>query len=364
MTKILAIEDESHVREIIWEILSAEDFHVIEAENGLQGLELATQELPDLIICDVMMPGMDGLTVLKNLRENPATETIPFIFVTAKVTKYDMRSGMNLGADDYITKPFTRDELIEAVTTRLKKSATVQRQSEEKLNELRDNLTRTLPHELLTPLNGILGLSDYLLEDLEDIEPAEIRETLQDIKTSGHRLYQLVQNFLLYAQLELIAKDPERLKRFLQGETLSTHLTVNSVTQEKAEEFNRLADLTLNLVDTSLLIDDRWFSKIVSETIDNAFKFSQPGTPVTVVSSVQESKFMLSIADRGRGMTAEQIANVGGYVQFERKLYEQQGSGLGLAITKRLTELCQGKLTIDSIPGEQTTVILSLPLES
>jgi two-component system sensor histidine kinase/response regulator len=362
MTKILVIEDENHVREIIWEILEAEDFHVIEAENGLKGLELANQELPDLILCDVMMPAMDGFTVLKKLRENPSTQTVPFIFITAKVTKYDMREGMDLGADDYLTKPFTRDELLGAVNTRLKKSATVQKQSEDKLNELRQNLTRTLPHELLTPLNGILGLSEFLLEDLEDMEPAEIRESLQDIHKSGQRLYQLVQNFLLYAQLELVAKDPERLQAFLRGETLSTHLSINSVTHEKAEQFNRVADLHLHLADTSLSIDDHWFSKIVGELVDNAFKFSTPGSPVTVTSSLADRQFIVSVSDRGRGMTPEQIANVGAYIQFERKLYEQQGSGLGLAIAKRLTELYQGTLTLKSIPGQETTIKINLPL--
>lgn len=364
MTKILAIEDEAHVREIIWEILEAENFHVLEAENGLIGLDLAIQEQPDLIICDVMMPGMDGLTVLKNLRENPTTETVPFIFLTAKVTKYDMREGMDLGADDYLTKPFTRDELLSAVNTRLKKSAAVQQHSEEKLNELRSNLTRTLPHELLTPLNGILGFANFLIEDYEDMEPTEVRQMLQDIRNSGERLYQLIQNFLLYAQLELVGKDPDRLKVFLQGETLSTHLTINSVTHEKATGFNRLNDLHLQLADTSLAIDDNWFSKIVGELVDNAFKFSQPGQPVKVENYLHDDRFILSVSDRGRGMTPEQITQVGAYSQFERKLYEQQGSGLGLAITKRLTELYQGELKIESIPSEQTTVTVSLPLES
>ncbi|KOR36034.1 MULTISPECIES: hybrid sensor histidine kinase/response regulator [Planktothricoides] len=364
MTKILAIEDDNHVREIIWEILEAEDFHVIEAENGLIGLEMAIQEQPDLVICDVMMPGMDGLTVLKNLRENPVTQTVPFIFLTAKVTKYDMREGMDLGADDYLTKPFTRDELLGSVSSRLKKSAAAQQHSEEKLNELRNNLTRTLPHELLTPLNGILGFTSFLIDEYQEMEPTEIRQVLQDVKYSGERLYQLIQNFLLYAQLELVGKDPDRLKVFLQGETLSSHLTINAVSYEKAVWFNRVDDLHLKLVDTELSIDEHWFSKIVSELVENAFKFSEAGQPVKISSFLEDGQFILSVCDRGRGMTPEQISAVGAYVQFERKLYEQQGSGLGLAISQRLTQLNQGQLKIESIPGEETTVTVSFPLRS
>ena len=364
MTKILAIEDEAHVLEIIWEILEAEDFKVIQAENGLVGVTLAKKERPDLIICDVMMPGMDGFNVLKQLRSQTTTETIPFIFLTAKVTKQDRREGMDLGADDYLTKPFTRDELLKAVNSRLKKHAKLKQQSEEKFNDLRHNLTRTLPHELLTPLNGILGLADFMIEDCEQMKPSEIQETLKDIQNSGERLYQLIQNFLLYAQLELVANEPSKIKGFLSGNTASTYLTINAATHETAKKWDRLMDLHLKLEDVFLTIDEDWLKKIVSELVDNAFKFSKPGEPVNVTNSFVDGNFILSVSDRGRGMTPEQIANVGGYIQFERKLYEQQGSGLGLAISKQLTELYEGKFTIESIPGEQTTVTVSLPVSN
>ena len=118
MNKILVIEDETHVREIVVEILTAEDFTVVEANNGEMGLHVAVQELPDLIICDVMMPALDGYGTIAELRKNPITQTIPTIFLTAKASKGDMRQGMKLGADDYLTKPFTRDELMDAVNAR------------------------------------------------------------------------------------------------------------------------------------------------------------------------------------------------------------------------------------------------------
>lgn len=119
MFKILVIEDEEDLRETIGEILRAEDFHVIEAENGQIGLQLAKEEMPDLIICDIRMPKLDGYEVLYQLRENASTQTLPFIFLTALAAKQDLRLGMDLGADDYLTKPFTRQELLSAITTRL-----------------------------------------------------------------------------------------------------------------------------------------------------------------------------------------------------------------------------------------------------
>ncbi|MFB9862743.1 response regulator [Rufibacter immobilis] len=122
MKKILLIEDNTEIRENIAEILSLANYDVLEAEHGKAGVELAKTEKPDLIICDIMMPQLDGYGVLHMLSKNPATSGIPFIFLTAKSEKDDFRKGMNLGADDYLTKPFDDLELLDAVEMRLKKN--------------------------------------------------------------------------------------------------------------------------------------------------------------------------------------------------------------------------------------------------
>lgn len=128
MTKILVIEDEESVRENILELLEAEGFDTIAAEDGRIGVELALSEVPDLILCDLMMPEIDGYGVLIALREEPVTATIPFIFLTARSARADFRLGMDLGADDYLTKPFTRDELLSAIASRLVKQANLTKQ--------------------------------------------------------------------------------------------------------------------------------------------------------------------------------------------------------------------------------------------
>ncbi len=126
MQKILVIENEDNVREIVFEILHTEGFEVIQAENGAIGVQLAQQHLPGLIICDIMMPELDGHGVLNQLQQNPTTRAIPFIFLSAKAANADRRTGMNLGADDYLTKPFTMTELLDAVKARLAKHFSVQ----------------------------------------------------------------------------------------------------------------------------------------------------------------------------------------------------------------------------------------------
>lgn len=156
MNKILIIEDNNEVRENIAEILSISNYDVITAENGLVGVRKAEAELPNLIICDVMMPELDGFGVLRILSKKPETASIPFIFLTAKTEKEDIRKGMNLGADDYITKPFDDVELLDAIEIRLKKSERLKQQfdlsvkgisqfisearSQEKLKQLTEDL--------------------------------------------------------------------------------------------------------------------------------------------------------------------------------------------------------------------------------
>jgi serine/threonine protein kinase/class 3 adenylate cyclase/ActR/RegA family two-component response regulator len=122
-TKILVIDDDPGIRRGLALILKAEGYRVTEAESGRAGLELASDESPDLVLCDVSMPEMDGYEVVERLRRIPALASTPFIFLTARDERADVRKGMNLGADDYLTKPFTRAELIEAVAVRLKKLA-------------------------------------------------------------------------------------------------------------------------------------------------------------------------------------------------------------------------------------------------
>lgn len=362
MKKILVIEDEQSVRENLLDLLDAEDFEAIGAGNGKVGVELANTHLPDLIICDVMMPELDGFGVLTALRSSPVTETIPFIFLTAKSDKMDLRQGMSLGADDYLTKPFTRTELLGAISVRFEKKATLEKHSQKKLDELRNSITLSLPHELRTPLNVILGLSELLVEESDILERQEVGEIAQGIHKSAERLLRLIQNFLLYAELELMTTDSEQIQALQSGKVSSATSVIEEISIRQAHQAGREADLQLELQDSSVQIAKVRLEKIIEELVNNAFKYSLAGTPVRIFAAPMEQMFTLSVTDCGRGMTAAQIAQVGAYMQFERKLYEQQGSGLGLAIAKRLTQLLGGELTLESIPEKQTTVRVVLPI--
>jgi signal transduction histidine kinase len=356
------IEDEESVRANILELLEAEGFGVAEAEDGFGGVRQARERLPDLIICDIMMPGLDGLGVLTMLRQDIATATIPFIFLTARTERTDLRMGMELGADDYLTKPFTRAELLKAIQARLSKHASVSEKFQKKLDDLRDSITLSLPHELRTPLTFILGFTEMLIEHYDSLEREEILEMAQRIQTGAQRLERLILNFLLYAELEVAARDPERIKALLGSGMCPARSVVTELAIQKAQRAVRATDLSLDIQDATIQVPEVGLYKIVEELVDNAFKYSQSGTPVRVAGRLDNNRFVLTIMDNGLGMTAAQISDIGAYMQFERKLHEQQGSGFGLTIAKRLTELHGGELTIQSVPGQQTTVRVVLPM--
>ncbi|MBD2166594.1 hybrid sensor histidine kinase/response regulator [Calothrix membranacea FACHB-236] len=362
MIKILVIEDEESIRENVQELLEMKNFEAITAENGVIGVQKIKEQIPDLILCDVMMPELDGYGVLRFLQQNVATAHIPLIFLTAKADKLDLRQGMELGADDYLTKPFTSKQLLKAIAIRLEKQDAINRQSQKQIEELRSNITLSLPHELHTSLNGIIGLSELLIEDYNSMDKGEVLEMLELINISGKRLYRLTQNFLLYAELELLAKNPEEIKA-LRNELhqSDSQKIITEIALEKAQQSGREADLHLDLQDIRVKISEPNLKRIVIEIIDNAFKFSPPGTPVHIISKLNGDNFNLDVIDCGRGISSDEIAALGAYMQFGRKLYAQEGLGLGLIIAKKCVEIYGGELKINTIPGKHTIVSFTLP---
>ncbi|TVR23421.1 MAG: hybrid sensor histidine kinase/response regulator [Anaerolineaceae bacterium] len=359
--KILVIEDADALRQDIAEMLRFEGFDVRHVGDGAGGVELAKHYLPDLIVCDIMMPRMDGYAVLKTLREEESTTAIPLIFLTAKTDRSDVRFGMGMGADDYLTKPFVASELLDAIRARLGKQRTIDAVMQKKMEALRESIMTALPHELRTPLNTIIGFSDMIVTGAHDVEREQIAEWASHISADAQRLYRLIENYLLYVRAELLARDGRESAKARQN-VLSHPTTI--IAFQVAHRFSaagRQDDLHMDLCDdVPVHIVDHDLAKIVDELIDNALKFSEAGHAVKVEAYVERDHLVLAVADKGRGMSAEQIAAIGAYVQFERWLYEQQGSGLGLAICGRLLEIYGGEMDIESEPKAWTRVSVRL----
>ncbi len=362
MKKILLIEDNPNVLQNTSRMLQAEGYMVITANNGRQGLDMAQQHIPSLIICDIMMPEIDGYGVISALRNNPATTAIPFIFLSAKSDKTDFRQGMELGSDDYLTKPFTRDELLGAINAQFKKQEIINSYYKQELDNLRGNISKSLPHQLLFPAIEVMGLADILVKNYHAMEAHEVPDIGKRIRKAGRNMHEMVKKFLLYAELESTENNTEWMSQIRNSKTTFVDIEISSCARKIAEHYNRASDLVVEIKDETIQISDSYLNVIAKEIIDNGFKFSPEGTTVSVSGSSNQTEYCLCVTDRGQGIEPEQIASFGAYMKFEKKLYIQQGTGLGLAIATRLIELHGGRLEIESIPYELTHVKVFLPI--
>ncbi|MBN4056257.1 response regulator [Rhodothermus sp. AH-315-K08] len=199
---ILVIEDKPIMRAMLVDLLDSEGFRVLEAENGEAGLPVARSQLPDLILSDIQMPVMDGHEVLVKLRREKRTATTPFIFLTGKMERGCQRKGMDLGADDFISKPFSSSELLDAIQARFERQAKHAAKNEAHLEELRRDISLMFPHEFNTPLTGVLAITDLPINsDGED--PQSRLEMLEYVYSSGMRLKRLADKFSLYTKLQI-----------------------------------------------------------------------------------------------------------------------------------------------------------------
>lgn len=366
MQKILIIEDEAPVRQNLVELLDAEGYFPIQASGGEEGVSLAWEMLPELILCDINMPKMDGFSVLSRLARDPATATIPFIFLTARTERRDLRRGMSLGADDYIMKPFTIDEVLVAIRARLEKRAQIENYIEKKLAELSKMSRMSLPGEMLSPLSVILSYSELLSnrEEASRLEFAQICAMGAEIHRAAGTLLHTIQNSMFYSDLEAILSDPNRLRLLRDSRVFSAWMAISEMAKEKARQDGREGDLHLVVEDSPLRISEMYLQKIVEELLDNAFKFSPSGSPVKVVGEVRSERqqYSLRVTDSGRGMLPDQVAVLAGRLQPSTRPSSNVDQGIGLAIVKRLAELHQGSFSLQSQPKQWTVVEVNVPL--
>lgn len=313
---------------------------------------------PDVIVCDVMMPGMTGFEVLKELRTKPEAALIPFLFLSSRNELTDLRRGMELGADDYLMKPIDPQSLKTAIETRLNKKSNLEKFSNQKLDELRGHLVYSMPHELRTPISIILGFAELLTEQTTNLDANELQTVGQGIHTAAKRLHHSIENYLFYAQIEIAASDSVK-RTLLRSEVCDTAgLVLKNCALTKSLEAQRRQDLVTKIDEAAVNVSREHLSVIFDEVIDNAFKFSNPGSKVQVTTRVLESEYLVEVIDAGRGMHVEEIEKIGAFMQFERGVHEQQGNGLGLSIAKRLTELYQGRFSVESDAENHYTKIL------
>ncbi len=359
--KILLVDDADIFRQSVANLLRTRGHEVIEAADGLAGVKMARAHLPDVVVSDIVMSQVDGYAMTAVLRQHPTTADIPLVLVTGDADLKGMRKGMTLGADDYIAKPFKMDELIAALELRVHRRRALRNEVEHKLACLGSDIGTRLPGELLKPLNSILDTSRALSLTGQTRTPDEISELAQAVHAAARRVERLTKNLFLHAQLELFGTNPVHLNTLRQGLTGNADEVVAAQARRSAEAAGRPGDLQLKVAPGSAAVGETLLAKLVEELAGNAFQYSTAGTPVTVQCYDDGHDFLLTVADRGRGISPEQLAVLNLSAPAERKGGEPQVTGLGLPIARRLAELLGGKLLLSSDPGKGTTVRVSLP---
>ncbi|MCS6965642.1 MAG: response regulator [Candidatus Kapabacteria bacterium] len=364
MAKILVIEDAEYLAQGIARILQLEGHEVLIATTGRQGIEVALEQKPELILCDLAMPEVDGIGVLQAIRHEEELASVPFIFLTARAGQVDARMGLQAGADDYLTKPVTGKALLDTVQRHLERTTSLQVEYKQRLSELEQSLTYALPHEFRTALNGILGAATHLQVFADKLTPIELRELGEDIRVSARRLLRLTENFLMYARTDFLANSPELVEQLRQFVTEEPSIILQDISLMKAEEYGRTPDLRFSLtaLNLHLAMPTDHFAKIAEELIDNALKFSPAGSPIALRTWCADGFFWIEIRDWGPGIPPDLPQRIRAYYQPGRILHEQQGVGLGLILAKRLVELYGGSFNIGSPGDGGTRVLYRLPL--
>ena len=368
MTKpiILVVEDDMALLEGIRELLELSEYKVLTATNGQEALEVLEKKHPDLIVSDIMMPEMDGYQFHEKVREQPELSTIPFIFLTARGEKADIRRGKELGADDYITKPFDDEDLLVAVRAKLSRWDNLRQQRDEEVADLKSKILLTLSHEFRTPLTYIINYSDLLELEGQEIATEDFSDFMLGIRRGALRLNSLVDDFLILVEIETgEAEDAYRYRRRRLEETSLWLRVMAKPYQPRAEErgLTLITDIPEEL--PPLVVDEAYFSDAIGRLLDNAIKFSTDESEwIRFSAEAKGDRLILRVQDQGQGIREQDLGGLFDvFYQIDRAKREQQGSGSGLAICKGIIGVHGGDVGVESEFGKGSTFWVSLPFE-
>ncbi|HML23252.1 MAG TPA: ATP-binding protein [Aggregatilinea sp.] len=369
MPKILVIEDERILREEIVEWLQLEGYEAFGAGDGLEGVELAVHLHPDLVICDITMPRLDGYGVLLELNSNPVTAGVPFIFMTARVTQDDVRRGMSLGADDYIPKPFSLMDLLDAVESRLRKKQIQVQTYQQEIDELQKMIEREqeqrvfkarlvamFSHDFRNPLSSIMSSNSLLRDYFDMMSETNRKEHFAYIEASVRQLLQMLDDMLLVSQMETGNLN-------IKAQVINVGDFLGRVVEEFHNIYRKTHAIRFeNLGSTVVIADSRLLRQIAANLISNAVKYSPQGGEVLITVTHDEEHFTFSVTDQGIGIPQEDIEHLFEAFRRASNVGQVRGTGLGLAIVKQAVDLQGGEIHVQSEVNKGTTVTVMLPL--
>jgi signal transduction histidine kinase len=355
---ILIIDDDAHFSATLALGLETHGYRALCAADGATGWKYAHAHLPDLILCDIEMPDKDGRRLLQEMRADPELAPRQFVLMTGKASYANARAAMDLGADDFLLKPFALTELIRCVAARLGRAELSRRIDDREAEKLQESLQTNLPRKFFTPLATIIGLSEVIEKGLDDLNRGEIRQDLQDIRQAGRRLHRGLRNYLLILELE--RQRSARPGVLLDAEGVREALAAGI--SASALRHKREVESSLDLAGVSVRMNPVDLSIVVDELVDNALKFSRFSTPVRVRAWRDGSVLRVTVTDAGRGLAAHELVQIEALSDPTRKASRQMGLGLGLMLVHRLVRHGGGKFKLESEAGQGTICQITLPI--
>jgi two-component system sensor histidine kinase/response regulator len=373
---ILLVDDEPKNIQLLGNLLQQQGYAVEFATSGAEAIQWVNTRTFDLILLDVMMPEIDGYEVCKRLKSHPATSEIPVIFLTAKTDTESVVRGFNLGAVDYVTKPFQQQELLARVRTHValvnhrrllekytalleEKNLALQQQTVqlEDLNASKDKFFSIIAHDLKSPLSSFLGFAD-ILEILPTKTQDQVEEIVGQFRTSAKNLFALLENLLTWSRLQrgMVEYLPQALniKDFVAR---NVNLLSPNAAQKQITLHNRVLQGIVVSADLYML------DAVIRNLLSNAIKFTGAGGAVEISATVAEAMVTVAVADTGMGIPEEKLGKL---FRIDAKFKHrgtagEAGTGLGLILCKEFVEKNGGSIRVESQLGKGATFFFTLP---
>ena len=371
-SKVLLVDDTPANLDVLRKTLESEGFNISVVTSGELALQIAPKFKPDLILLDVMMPGMDGYATCTKLKEDASTRDIPVIFITAKTEVEDIVKGFSVGGVDYVTKPFRQEVVRARVNTHIQLRKLNKAREDlifelgeknkilSELNETKNKFLGIAAHDLRNPLSSIRGFSDILLHDKKNLKPDEYDEFMTIISESSNHMLSLVNDLLDYSVIES-GKLEVNLKIDSLVKLLERRIKLNEPTFEakKIKIEKAFSDVP------DFMFDANRIAQVIDNLFTNAAKFSPAGSTVTV-ALVQAGEYAkVSVKDEGPGISESDREKL--FSDFQKLSAKPTGgeksTGLGLAIVKKMVDAHGGIIGVEDHSGPGAIFSFSLPLD-
>ncbi len=359
---VLIVDDNPLNIQVLAEHIKSPDVDIAIAINGKKAVSIATGKIPDLILLDVMMPDMDGFEVCNILKSNESTKDIPIVFLTAKVSTEDIVHGFELGAVDYVTKPFNPSELKSRVNTQLqiqkfKKQVISDKKALEKLNKEKNEFLGIAAHDLKNPIYSIQLLSKVIRD--QELDKSEMNEFINDIITSTDRMLEIITNLL-----DINAIESGNVNMRIEQLDVFEHLNY-IVESYIGRAKNKNIELIFNYSSKPKIdCDLNSLKQILDNLISNAIKYSPSDKHVFVNLFEKDNKCRFEVVDQGPGINEDDMKKLfGKFTKLSaRPTGNENSTGLGLSIVKTYTEANGGKVWCESEFGNGSKFIVEFPL--